>query len=602
MSGVAVDAVREQWLVEDRWWTPKPLQRSYFEVVARRRPQRRRLPRAGGAGHGGALVRAAGVVTDGRLRRASRPLRVLVRRRRLAARGARHPRRRILPIRPSRSPTTTTSAGRWSSPRRAAGSGCGRSWARESRWSPTTPARADAERSISREMFHLTLLVENAAGWRQPLPAVDRGARRDEATPRSRSPPPRAGARLAVRAQRGTRLPVRLRASSGALGGGWAARRAAAGRGVRAPAGSAPSAPERFRVELQRPLWRPTAPATAGWRQLAERLGVACVATGNVHSHDRCRAALQDALVAVRLHTTLEESEPGRRGNTSSALAPPAEMAARFAEHPAAVAETAGSPSACASTSTRSSATATRAPRTPTPTGAGRDLPRAARPPLRRHPRAPRGDAAPGGRAAGDPRARALGLLPAALRPARAGPRGRRRGSRARLGAAPPAPGAGPGLERQLDRLLSDRPLPRRPGAHGLFLGRFLNEEITEMPDIDLDFPRDIREKLIPRVHDRYGASAPRWSRPSPLSLARRGPRPRQGARPAARRVERVAARSPMSYRAATRSSATSPRRSAPERAASPRWRALRGWPARPGDCPATSPSTRAGWCSRPSR
>ena len=25
------------------------------------------------------------------------------------------------------------------------------------------------------------------------------------------------------------------------------------------------------------------------------------------------------------------------------------------------------------------------------------------------------------------------------------------------------------------------------------------------MPDIDLDFPRDIREQLIPRVHDRYG-------------------------------------------------------------------------------------------------
>lgn len=33
IAGVTVDAVREQWLVEDRWWTPKPLQRSYFEVV-----------------------------------------------------------------------------------------------------------------------------------------------------------------------------------------------------------------------------------------------------------------------------------------------------------------------------------------------------------------------------------------------------------------------------------------------------------------------------------------------------------------------------------------------------------------------------------------
>ena len=44
------------------------------------------------------------------------------------------------------------------------------------------------------------------------------------------------------------------------------------------------------------------------------------------------------------------------------------------------------------------------------------------------------------------------------------------------------------------------------PVKAGLFLGRFLNDEISEAPDIDLDFPRDIREKLIPRVHERYGA------------------------------------------------------------------------------------------------
>jgi hypothetical protein len=33
VEGVAVEAVREDWLVEDRWWTPKPLQRRYFELV-----------------------------------------------------------------------------------------------------------------------------------------------------------------------------------------------------------------------------------------------------------------------------------------------------------------------------------------------------------------------------------------------------------------------------------------------------------------------------------------------------------------------------------------------------------------------------------------
>ncbi len=44
------------------------------------------------------------------------------------------------------------------------------------------------------------------------------------------------------------------------------------------------------------------------------------------------------------------------------------------------------------------------------------------------------------------------------------------------------------------------------PVETSLFSGRFLNEETTSMPDIDLDFPRDIREVLIPRVHERYGA------------------------------------------------------------------------------------------------
>jgi hypothetical protein len=33
VAGTGVEAIREDWLVEDRWWTPKPLQRRYFEVV-----------------------------------------------------------------------------------------------------------------------------------------------------------------------------------------------------------------------------------------------------------------------------------------------------------------------------------------------------------------------------------------------------------------------------------------------------------------------------------------------------------------------------------------------------------------------------------------
>jgi hypothetical protein len=30
---LGVSAVREEWLVEDGWWTRKPLRRSYFELV-----------------------------------------------------------------------------------------------------------------------------------------------------------------------------------------------------------------------------------------------------------------------------------------------------------------------------------------------------------------------------------------------------------------------------------------------------------------------------------------------------------------------------------------------------------------------------------------
>lgn len=33
VDGTAVDAVREEWLVEDRWWTQKPLRRHYFELA-----------------------------------------------------------------------------------------------------------------------------------------------------------------------------------------------------------------------------------------------------------------------------------------------------------------------------------------------------------------------------------------------------------------------------------------------------------------------------------------------------------------------------------------------------------------------------------------
>jgi hypothetical protein len=35
VNGRLVDAVRESWLVEDRWWTEEPLRRRYWDVVTR---------------------------------------------------------------------------------------------------------------------------------------------------------------------------------------------------------------------------------------------------------------------------------------------------------------------------------------------------------------------------------------------------------------------------------------------------------------------------------------------------------------------------------------------------------------------------------------
>jgi CO dehydrogenase/acetyl-CoA synthase delta subunit len=35
VNGEAVESLRESWLVEDRWWTPEPLRRRYWELVGK---------------------------------------------------------------------------------------------------------------------------------------------------------------------------------------------------------------------------------------------------------------------------------------------------------------------------------------------------------------------------------------------------------------------------------------------------------------------------------------------------------------------------------------------------------------------------------------
>ena len=108
---------------------------------------------------------------------------------------------------------------------------------------------------------------------------------------------------------------------SGCARRGAVASRVEAGRHVEAAAVARRLAhifgPDRFRIELQRPFWRHDRRRNRLLAELAERLGVPTVATGNVHVHARERIALQDAMVAVGLGKTLDETEPQRRGNSS---------------------------------------------------------------------------------------------------------------------------------------------------------------------------------------------------------------------------------------------------------------------------------------------
>src|SRR5204863_2842234 len=98
---------------------------------------------------------------------------------------------------------------------------------------------------------------------------------------------------------------------------------------------------ERFFVELQRPYERGDARRNAALRDLAETLKVRTVATGDVHAHAPSRAALQDALVAIRCRTSLDGCERERRGNHESVLLEPGAVAERFPDDRAAVERTA---------------------------------------------------------------------------------------------------------------------------------------------------------------------------------------------------------------------------------------------------------------------
>ncbi len=262
-----------------------------------------------------------------------------------------------------------------------------------------------------------------------------------------------------------------------------------------------------FRVELQRPFARHDRALNRGLEALAARLGVACVATGNVHAHTPMRARLQDALVAVREHATLDSSEPLRRGNHAHVLATPEAMAARFEDHPEAVAETVRLAETLTFDLTQD--LGYRYPGAEDE-DADRDLVRACDASFgRRYP--------PGHRLRDEAAARlqeeltliaGLGLsgfflLHRDLLELAREVAAEVRGPDTVRALLPPGRGRGSSVSSIVCYLTGLSHVD--PVANKLFLGRFLNEEIAALPDIDLDFPRDVRARLIPRVHERYG-------------------------------------------------------------------------------------------------
>jgi error-prone DNA polymerase len=261
--------------------------------------------------------------------------------------------------------------------------------------------------------------------------------------------------------------------------------------------------PERFYVELQRPYERGDARRNARLRELAETLGVHTVATGDPHAHHPRRARLQDVLVAIANRTSLDGCERERRGNHESVLLSPGEMAERLPRD--AVERT-------AEIAARLEFDLTQELGYRYPDFSDRDDPADVQ--LARicdRGFADRYGSARGARQRLDEELALIAQLGLSgffllhwevLELAREcalevrGPGSPRH-------ALPPGRGRGSSVGSIVCYLTGLSHVD--PVANNLSLGRFLNRELVAVPDIDLDFPRDIREKLIVRVIERYG-------------------------------------------------------------------------------------------------
>ncbi len=352
---------------------------------------------------------------------------------------------------------------------------------------------------------HITLLVRDAQGWRNlcHILTLAHAHTRESSARRVRGEP--AVALEAVLEHAAGLVCLTGCAGRSAIGGGHEDEPTA--RRLLEAFGS-----QSLYVELQRPYARHDRARNRAFAALARRLGLRCVATGNVHAHAPVRAELQDAFAALSQHATLDASEPLRRGNRSHVMSSPQAMLSRFADHPEAVRES-------LSLAERLTFSLTEDLGYRYPGGEEADASRLLAELCQERLHERYGPGAPADARAGEEEARArleeelrvidrLGLpgffllhhdmleLAREVAVEIRGPDS----VRALL-----APGRGRGssvssLVCYLTGLSHIDPI-----AGKLSLGRFLHEDLSGLPDIDLDFPRDIRERLIPRVHERYG-------------------------------------------------------------------------------------------------
>src|SRR5262245_19504485 len=266
---------------------------------------------------------------------------------------------------------------------------------------------------------------------------------------------------------------------------------------------------DRFFVELQRPYERGDARRNNRLRQLAETIGIQTVVTGNVHAHNRRRALLQDAMVAIRHRGSLEGAEQERRGNHECVLLAPDALAERFPDDLAAVERT-------AELAARLEFDLTQELGYRYPDFSDRDEPAIAElTKVCNHAFEARYGGANGhkrkARARLDEELALIGdlglagffllhweVLELAAEVAR-----EVRGRDTPRHSLPPGRGRGSSVGSLVCYLTGLSHVD--PVEAGLSLGRFLNRELDSVPDIDLDFPRDIREKLIVTLTERYG-------------------------------------------------------------------------------------------------